>query len=317
MVPSVRQAGECMAGSSCQLRPRSYQRVTAEQRGMVVTAQSLTEERSEPLMADSELAQRRECEPVSGVVSVWPSYQRSIVRLLLLSYSGLSLVTLSCLHWQAVGQYGWRLTDFPTVSPGSSEWRSLLPAVVVVMGVVCCAPVALLLFLWQQHRSGRIAEAKQLQLELGADAQLSTLEQLVLQLTAMYRTQQWWMPAYVLVRRLLAAVLLVTIRSSSVWVWLTVAGFVQLIIHLRLHPYEHAVDNDFESLTLLSLSLQTALLAAYPPPFSSAVSSTLVGTTTALLVGPLLAIAAHVFLRAYRQHLRARLQPQQSEQDAL
>ena len=270
-------------------------------------------------MADTQLSQSSQEQPAvkqsASMRSVWRSYQRSLVRLLLLSYSGLSLVALSCLHWQAVGEYGWRLTDYPTVAHGSSEWRSLLPGVVLTLIVVCCAPIALLLFLWHQHRSSHIVEAKHKLQLLGADAtQLTTREQLVLQLTAMYRVEHWWMPAYVLVRRLLAAVLLVMVMQSAVWAWLTVTGFVELVIHVRLQPYERAMDNDFESLTLLSLSLQTALLAAYPPPVPPSMSAALVSTTTALIAAPLLAIAIHAAARAYRQHRELRCQPEQHEQ---
>lgn len=284
-------------------------------------ARSMIAERSEPLMNATQLAQQNEQHqtPPPSMQSVWPLYQRSLVRLLLLSYSCLSLVGLSCLHWQAVGQYGWRLTDFPTVSPSSSEWHAVLPAVVVVLGVVFCAPAALLLFLWLQHQSGRIAEAKQLlHTQRGADVHLSAHEQLVLQLTAMYRTQHWWMPAYVLIRRLLVAVLLVTIRSSTVWVWLTVVGFIQLVLHLRQQPYERGVDNEFESLTLLSLSLQTAVLAAFPPPNAGTVSAALLTTTTALIAAPLLAIAVFVLVRAYRERGERRYrQLQIPQQDGL
>ena len=71
-------------------------------------------------MADSQHPQQCMREhagkPPASMRSVWRSYQRSMVRFLLLSYSGLSLVALSCLHWQAVGEYAWRLTDYSTVS---------------------------------------------------------------------------------------------------------------------------------------------------------------------------------------------------------
>ena len=123
----------------------------------------LVEERNEPLIADERPLAQQQCPAHTSAsrLAAWRSYQRSIVRLLLLSYSGLSLVALSCLHWQQVGEYGWRLTDFPTVSPGGNEWRTLLPGVVVMMAVVVSAPLAMLLFFWHQHCGGYIAEAKQ------------------------------------------------------------------------------------------------------------------------------------------------------------
>ena len=282
------------------------------------SSQLLVAERSEPLIVD---AQPLRCDvqqaaPWRSSVSVWRLYQRSLVRLILLSYSGLSLLVLSCLHWQAVGEYGWRLTDYPTVSPGSSEWSALLPGVVLTLIVVCCAPLVLLLFLWHQHRNGHIdAVKRKLQLPSVDATQLTAREQMLLQLTAMYRVQHWWMPAYVLVRRLLAAVLLVTVRSSSVWVWLTIAGYTQLVVHLRLQSYERAVDNDFESLTLLSLSLQTALLAAFPPPLAASVSAALVGTTTALIAAPLLIIVIHTIHRTYQRHRNAHQQEQRPQQN--
>ena len=143
----------------------------------------------------------------------------------------------------------------------------------------------------------------------------------MLQLTAMYRTQHWWMPAYVLVRRLLAAVLLVTVRSSSVWAWLTSSWHsCNWLVHLRLQPYERAVDNDFESLTLLSLSLadRAAGCLSSPPVPVALSAAVLVGTTTALIAAPLLAIAIYVAARAYRQRrVVQRQQPPPPQSDGL
>ena len=69
---------------------------------------------------------------------VWLSYQRTCVRLLQLSYTALAVVTLSFFHWQSVGEFGWRLVDYPTMSPGSDEYRAMLPFIVTVLGVVVC-----------------------------------------------------------------------------------------------------------------------------------------------------------------------------------
>ena len=63
------------------------------------------------------------------------------------------------------------------------------------------------------------------------------------------------------------------------------------------------MDNEFESLTLLSLSLQTALLAAYPPPIAASASAALVGAITALIAAPLLIIAIYKLHRAYQRRL--------------
>ena len=72
-------------------------------------------------------------------------------------------------------------------------------------------------------------------------------------------------------------------------------------IHLQLRPYERAIGNDFESLTLLSLSLQTALLSAYSPPVPASTSAALVGTTTSLIAAPLVVVATYTLQQFYQR----------------
>ena len=237
-------------------------------------------------------------------------YQRTGVRLLLLSYTGLCSLTLQCFHWQAVGDFGFRLLHFPTISPDSSAYRSLQPALIVALVlVVCCLPLALAVYLLVEHRLGAIAQVKRQQLrhslpmqqqqqstgaqvdahprvDVSLALQLSRPRAaLLLQLTAMYRAQCWWMGSFALVRRLLLVALLVSLRSPAVWIWLTLANYLLLLLHTLVQPYERVRDNQLETLTLTSLSVQTSLLSAYPPPYLDA---GLLAAFNALVVIPVL-----------------------------
>ncbi len=91
-----------------------------------------------------------------------------------------------------------------------------------------------------------------------------------------------------LLRRLLLAAVLVLVRSTSVWVWLSLCNSFILAAHARLLPYARRRDNEAELLTLSSLTLQTMTLAAFPPPVHSTGVLALLLT---FLILPLLAIA--------------------------
>jgi hypothetical protein len=91
----------------------------------------------------------------------------------------------------------------------------------------------------------------------------STKQALLLQLCAVFRARYWWMASFVLVRRLVLVALLVSVRSSSVWIWLSLVNQLALALHLKTEPFERPMDNSLESLTLLSLALQTTLLSVW------------------------------------------------------
>ena len=231
--------------------------------------------------------------------SIWRGYQRSCIRLVQLSYTGLSVVTLSFFHLLSVGEFGWRLVDYPTISPNSEEYRAMLPFIASVLAIVVCGlPLALVIFLFIEHRRGSIEEAKTLQRQSGS-SMVSHKQALLLQLTAMFRPQYWWMASFVLVRRLLLVALLVSVRGSDVWTWLSMVNFCLLALHVQLQPYERAVDNTLESLTLLSLSVQTTLLSVWPPPY---LSRALFGVLNALVIAPLVPVIAVVILAGWRRH---------------
>ena len=256
----------------------------------VITAGSSREASADDLSATS-----------ASFASIGLAYQRTAVRLLLLSYTGLSSICLQSVHWQEVGEFGWRLTHFPTLSRQSLAFRRLQPALVVVLAMVCALPALLTVYLYLEHRRGALALVKRRQQPQLREAAMpgyavaavdvrppslsSSRSALLLQLTAMYRLQCWWMASFVLVRRLLLVALLTALRDPYKWVWLTLANHLLLLLHALIQPYERPRDNALETLALLSLSLQTTLLSAYPPPYLSA---PLLAAFNALVIVPVL-----------------------------
>ena len=235
---------------------------------------------------------------------LWPLYQRSLVRLTLLLHTGLSLTCLSMFYWEDVGQWGARLKDYPTISHDSSDYRVFLPIVVVLLAtVVCGVPLALFAFLVAEHRAGHIEAVKdgrrRTLVNLNDDRAMSWLErprqQLTLQLTAWCRPRYWWMPAWLIVRRLVVIALITGVRDVSVWVWLTVVNYSGLVLHLKLEPFERTRDNQLDLLTGLSLALQTSLRALYPATDSAGLQ---VAFTT-LVLAPLLPAVGMALKHAY------------------
>jgi hypothetical protein len=178
------------------------------------------------------------------------------------------------------------LQDYPTLSPDSSEYRALLPIVItVVVAFVGGLPLLLTAFLVVEQRRGYIEQVKAVQRNGASWLMLTRRQAALLQLCAPYRAGCWWMAPVSMLRRLVMAIMLVTIRSTSLWAWLASANTLFLALHLQLQPYERRRDNRFETLTLLSLGLQTTLLSVWPPP---AMSRALFAALNALLLAPLL-----------------------------
>jgi hypothetical protein len=111
----------------------------------------------------------------------------------------------------------------------------------------------------------------------------------VQQLVCIYRPSVWWWAVVVLLRRLLVAAVLVLVRSSTVWIWLTLCNSLILAGHAWVRPYKRPFDNAAEMLCLLSLTLQTALLSVWPPPVNSAALLSVLLCSVALPLLPLLA----------------------------
>ena len=228
--------------------------------------------------------------PASRLVCL---YQRSCLRLVQLSYSGVAYLTMSFFYQQSVGPLGWRLVEYPTLSPDSAAYRLLLLPVMLtaLLLLVLGWPLFLLLFLLRQRRAGEVQRLKALQQQDVSSLCLPVKDALLLQLIAAFRAEYWWMPVWLACRRLLLVTVLISDRSEAVWVWLTACSFCLLALQLLSSPYARSADNALEGLVLLSLSLQTTLLAVWPPPY---ISPLLVAAFNSLLIAPLLPLLAQL-----------------------
>ena len=269
--------------------------------------------------------------------SVWLLYLRSSVRLLLMSYTGLTVLTLSFFHLQHVGDFGYRVVDYPALAYDSPQYNALAPVMLILLvTVVGGFPVVLTAFLvaarckppipalYQPLQEDGVVEAQSPANAAMQGGQASLLQQMsaavLVQLTLPFRPSCWWMAPFLLLRRLLLVSLLTWVRSSRVWSWLTLSSFCLLALHVQLQPYKRQRDNRLETATLLSLGVQCSLLSMYPPPFLSAA---LVGVFNVLVLGPMLSILAVLGARAWsvwRERSRrgeAERQRQLHEEDTL
>ena len=227
---------------------------------------------------------------------VWLLYQRSLVRMMQLSYTALALISVRFFHYQDVKQYGLRLVDYPAMAVSSTTYKLLAPLVIVVLTIVCCIPVVLLAFLFRQNRRGVM---KQLNAADSSDAEApmapaTPVAALTLQLCCMFKASCWWMASFIPLRRLLLVAVFVASPGAQRWVWLSLLNQLLLVVHLVVQPYKRQRDNSLESLNLVSLCMQTTLLGL---GYSSAVP----GTLEALVLCPLLVLlAVYLLLPAWR-----------------
>ena len=235
-------------------------------------------------------------------------YQRTAVRLLLLSYTSLSLTSLLFFRYQRVGVYGKRLVDYRQIDPSSDEYLSLLPGVLVVLVLVVAGlPLAVSLFLWLQRQK----RSKELQAEGSDEAtQSRALLSLEAQLRGVFPSAYWWMTPFILLRRLVTVLVLLLATRSSTWVWMSAVHFSLLAVHLRLTPFSRPVDNDCETVTLSALALQAVVLSLEPPPSTGVAAQVVLGL---LATGPLLLLSA-VFVWDVWTRRRIRLQRRLNEE---
>ena len=207
----------------------------------------------------------------------WVMYQRSILQVLQLSYIGLVLVSLRFFHLREVGQYGWRLINYPGLSTSSATYRWLLPPMICCLVLVSLAPLLLLLFLARQRRRG-VMQHVQLMRDNDSSAlgALDWQSVLTAQLCSMYKDDCWWMPAIWATRRLLIVGIFVVADEEQRWVWLSFVNSMLLALHMWLQPFHRHRDNLLDTLSLFTLCLQTTLLCLYPLASHQALYNSLV-----------------------------------------
>ena len=231
------------------------------------------------------------------LVPSWLAYQRTCVRLVLLSYTGLALLTIRFFHSRTVGGYGARPVDYPGLSTESSEYLLLFPVMTCCLVLVCLLPVLLAVYLLRKHRQGTIAELRS-RPDLAVAAASGREAALILQLCCMFKGSYWWMAPFISVRRLLLVALFVFTPSTATWVWLTFANSLLLAIHLQLRPYERPQDNTLESVGLLSLCIQTTLLCAWPRPYGN---DAVLAALNTLVLGPPLLVGGLLCLKVWNR----------------
>ena len=222
-------------------------------------------------------------------------YQRTLVRLAQLAYTSIALTCLSFFQLQEVGAFGHRVVDYSQMDPASAAYIRMQPVVIaLIVFFVCGLPFAMFSLLWFHRRRGTLKAVD----SLSPAAPITHLDAAVVQLVSAFRGEVWWYSVFVLVRRLLLAGVLVAVRDSSVWVWLTFINYCVLAAHCHLRPYKRRADNQLELLCLLSLSVQTTLLSLWPPPIaSSALLAVLLISVFIPALAVLLAVAAPCALR--------------------
>ena len=224
-------------------------------------------------------------------------YQRTLLRLAFICYAGVTLTCLRFFRLQAVGDFGSRVADFPQIAPAAAQYRALLPLVVLVLVLfVGGLPCALCAVMWRANRRGAIEH-----LHSGGAASSEVVsptrqDVLLQQLVCMFQPRCWWYAPVLVGRRLLLALVLVLVVDPSVWAWLTLCNSAILALHAFTLPYRRRFDNHAELLCLSTLTLQTTLLSAYPPPITSA---PLLAVLLALLLLSLAPLLYSVGLRCW------------------
>jgi hypothetical protein len=187
---------------------------------------------------------------VSGVCRY---YKHTLLLVLLFSYNAMTTVSLACLHSRAVGGFGQRLWQYPSIDMAQPQYAALTAIMVVVLVVaVAGCPVALALYLaWLRHRA-----------LIGLEAQHE--QSVSLLLCKSYKPQFFYYTVCILLRRLALIVVITFASRGTAYSWLTILNNLFLALHILARPFKHSRDNAYETLTLLALSVQTGLLSGYP-----------------------------------------------------
>ena len=235
----------------------------------------------------------------------WLTYQRTMVRLMLLSYTSIALLTLRFFHTRSIGSYGSRVMTYPALDPASTVYtRRLLPVMLLLLILVLLVPWLLAFFLWRLRRRSA-SDAQRAMADGGEPVQKTWKAALLVQLCGMFRADTWWMAPFIGVRRLLLAAVFAFVPSQTVFIWLTLANQLILALHLQLQPFRRRRDNVLESVCLLLLCIQTSLLGAIPT--NPAGSAPLTSVLSLLVLAPILMALCGGCARKLWLRLRAHL----------
>ena len=232
------------------------------------------------------------------------AYHRTLLRLLLYSYNAVSTACLAFLDARAVGEYGHRLKQYPSIDTATAQYRALRPLIVALLvWPVLSGPVLLLAYLtWQQR--GQLLGGGGGKQRAETEAESETMARSPVRasitatlLTSSLRPSCWPMGAVVVTRRLVL-ILVLTFAEQGVWVWASMVNMLVLSLHLLTWPYVQWRDNVLEAVGLLCLSMQTMLLA-------SPSEGRLLGVALWLLLGA--PVAALLVLNAAEQVQRRRV----------
>jgi phosphatidylglycerophosphate synthase len=193
-------------------------------------------------------------------------YRSSLLRLLVLSYNAVTEVSLAFFYTQNVGVYGRRLWNYPAIDPTSDDYKVLLPLVILcLVGVVAGGPIALAAYLVTLRSRGQIGLQAEAESEGSDGAQSRAQTQAAGQLfVAMFKPRYWFMPAALVLRRLVLIVLWTSLPMESVFKALSLVNGGLVVLQTALWPYRRKQDNWLELLMLTALWLQTQLLDVSP-----------------------------------------------------
>ena len=222
---------------------------------------------------------------VGSLRSISLAYQQTLLRVLMISYNTLTAVCLAFFQTQDMGQFGRRLTAYPTVDPADATYAQLRPAIVFCLILVCVWPLALTVYLWRLKRRGTNAG--------GVTDQHSGVV-----VTAMFQPTFWYLPSLILLRRFVIILTLTFGLQEERFFYVLALNLVFYSAQMHLLPYLRPWDNWLECLTLAALSLQTILLSAHPSAVSRPPSTT--AALWLLVLLPCLVLAFRPARRAFR-----------------
>ncbi len=222
---------------------------------------------------------------------IWNTYRRTFLAFLCSSYPSIAQAVFN--FFNCVDSNNDRvMQQYPSIScDHNSEYLRLLPLFVILLILVCGLPVMLFARLWWLNRRNVLFHNDEIKFVYGP-------------MIEAYPTDLYYWENWSLVRRLTIAAVAQVVSPLDLaikFTWITFLNVSFLFIHFMTRPYVLLMDNYFEALALVVLSLISLVLIDSGDPLTPAVAGALTGVS--FFVGAIL--FSRIILSRYANYQRS------------
>jgi len=188
----------------------------------------------------------------SKVVFSLKHYKKTVISLVLYSYTQITSICIDFLNCTNVEDHGKYMFSIPSVSCDDSSYKRIYPLMIVLLLVYTVGVPSVIFFVLFKNRS---------RLEEKTDVSFALLFK-------PFKVGTYFWQCWILIRRVAMACIsafLLNTRSSRALAT-TMLNLLCLVLQMWLIPFKRTIDNNMESFSLLSLIVLSSIQSYAAPP---------------------------------------------------